>query len=66
MDPSTDYRIKHISNLQQRLDNVAIKRETLARKYATASGVVSKLDIALITVGIGAGPVGLCSLQPRQ
>ena len=55
---STGYRIQHISSLQQRLENEAIKRETLARKYATAAGIVSKLDVALITVGIGVGAGG--------
>ena len=59
---STDYRIQHISNLQQRLENEAMKRETLARKYATAAGVVSKLDVALITVGIGVGAGGAALL----
>ena len=56
---STNYRIQHISELRQILENEVKKRESLARKYATASGIVSKLDIALITVGVGAGATGL-------
>ena len=58
--PDQDYRLTHVSTLRSKLEDEVRGREALARKYARASGVVSKAEIALTTttLGLGAGASG--------